>query len=415
MAKKTDSGYIPEVDVIKSGVNVDIDLYSKVRNSEGNIVIGASKKNKNNQEELIAKEYKDKEKEFKEIKEKLELLNMSKDDIKEILKKKKKKDKKKKKKDKKKKRFDSSDSYMSAFAESSPKDLSDFLSGKDKKKKKKKHKLEGLVLKEKKKKNSDGQSSHKDEKDDKGKSEVAQRFKEVEKITRENIKEIDSTIDVVNERIADIMRSSDRVRGKDTALANYLSAKTNLISTRQKAATDILSNRAKVYEIEMKKEKSANDLASNDADMIARLFPGIAMNGSMETSIKDYIGKNGKNKDGKKKKKKGLNKSGGFVYQDNAEALPKREKELLKSGDLKYSDYDKNIEYEGKFDVAIKKAFTTGEWKFIAVDRDGSILDIPKSMLPSKKVAQMKFDDEKDVAIDMNTNRAYKVFSVPTI
>lgn len=415
MTKKTDSGYIPEVDVIKSGVNVDIDLYSKVRNSEGNIVIGASKKNKNNQEELIAKEYRDKEKEFKEIKEKLELLNMSKDDIKEILKKKKKKDKKKKKKDKKKKRFDSSDSYMSAFAESSPKDLSDFLTGKDKKKKKKKHKLEGLVLKEKKKKNSDGQSSHKDEKDDKGKSEVAQRFKEVEKITRENIKEIDSTIDVVNERIADIMRSSDRVRGKDTALANYLSAKTNLISTRQKAATDILSNRAKVYEIEMKKEKSANDLASNDADMIARLFPGIAMNGSMETSIKDYIGKNGKNKDGKKKKKKGLNKSGGFVYEDDDEALSKREKELLKSGDLKYSDYDKNIEYEGKFDVAIKKAFTTGEWKFIAVDRDGSILDIPKSMLPSKKVAQMKFDDEKDVAIDMNTNRAYKVFSVPTI
>ena len=88
----------------------------------------------------------------------------------------------------------------------------------------------------------------------------------------------------------------------------------------------------------------------------------------------------------------------------------------MKSGDIVYSDYDKHIEWEGKFDVAIKKAWTDGSWKFVAVDDDMNIISgVPKSMLPSKKAVQMKFDDEKDVAIDMNTNKAYRIFQVPVL
>ena len=313
---------------------------------------------------------------------------------------------------------------MDALLGAVPTDLAEYISDggeeglkkkkkKEKKKEKERKKLKGLTIKEKKKPQ---EKDTKKEKEDKTKSEVAARFKEVEKITRENIKEIDATMEFVDARIKDIMKSSERVRGKDTALANYFAAKTSLISTRQKAATDILSNRAKVYDIEMKKEKSAAGSAASDADIIAKIFPGIAMNGSIDSSMKSYIAENGKNKDGKKKKNKGFKKGGGFKYDDDDEALSKREKELLKSGDIEYSDYDKHIEWEGQFDVAIKKAWTDGDWKFIAVDDDGNILkDVPKSMLPSKKTVQMKFDDEKDVAIDINKNRAYKIYAVPRI
>ncbi len=88
---------------------------------------------------------------------------------------------------------------------------------------------------------------------------------------------------------------------------------------------------------------------------------------------------------------------------------------LLDSGEIEYSKYDQNIEYEGNFNVAIKKSFQDGSWKFIAVNDDNEFIDIPKSMLPSKKTTSMKFDDEKDMAIDVNSNKAYKVFNVPRI
>lgn len=402
-------GYIAPVDVIKSGLGDKIDEYFDLRNSDGKIQIGRSSKIQKGLTNAIALKYAEKEKELKELKNQLSE-DIDDDDFEDIVKKKKKKDKKKKKKKDKNK-----DSFYESLTGAVPDDMADYMNGKKKKKKdkdkKKKKKLKGLIIKEKKPKvDASGQPKKPD-----GKSEVAQRFKEVEKITRENIAEIDETLGVVNERIKEIMKSSDRVRGRDTALANYIEAKTTLISTRQKAATDILSNRAKVYDIEMKKEKNATSSAASDSEIIARLFPGIAINGNMEAALRKHIDESGNNKDGKKKKKDKKKKAGGgYDYGDDSDLLKKREKELIESGDLEYSDYDKHIEYEGRFDVAIKKAFTTGEWKFIAVDKNGSILDIPKSMLPSKKATQMKFDDEKDVAIDMNTNQAYRVYSVPS-
>lgn len=416
MAAKKKPGFIPEVDLIKSGIN-----RTKPYTADENGLVKISRKpkiddliNKNAVNELL-----EKEKELEAIKKKLDELNVSKSDVKDIKDDIKKDKKKKKKKDKKKSK--NGDTYMDSLMNSVPDDLAEYLRNggekgekkkkkKDKKKKKKRDNIAGLTMKEKKKPNTD--SKKKPLKTDKNKSEVAERFKEVERITRDNIKEIDATMAVVDERISEITKSAERVRGKDRALADYIAAKTSLISSRQKAATDILSNRAKVYDIEMKKAKDSTAGGVNDADLIAKLFPGIAMNGAMSKNIDDYTANNGKNKDNKGKKK---NKKRKDFYESVEDDFFKREKELLSSKELSYSKYDQNIEYEGKFNVAIKKGWQDGEWKFVAVDNDNNFVDVPKSMLPSKKAANMKFDDEKDSALDVNTNRTYFVFNVPRI
>ena len=419
MAKKKPD-IIPEVDIIKSGVNRERPYET---NSDGYVKISRKPKidkiiEKNAVSDLLAKE-----KEIEELKKKLEDIGVSKSDVKEIKEYIKKDKKKKKKKDKKKKKKDKEKgTYMDSLMGAVPDDLAAYIRDggekgakkkkkKDKKKKKNREKIQGLTVKEK-KKDTKSTSKKKVLEKDKNNSEVAQRFREVEKITRDNIKEIDSTLEVVNDRLNDIMNSGDRVRGKDRAIADYIAAKTSLISSRQKAATDILSNRAKVYEIEMKKAKESSANASSDADLITKLFPGIALNSATVSAVNEHIGKSGKNKDSKKKKK---DKKFKDFYDVHEDGFLKREKALLESGDIEYSKYDENIEYEGAFNVAIKKSFQTGDWKFVAVDDDNKIINVPKSMLPSKKTTSMKFDDEKDTALDVNSNRMYTVFSVPQI
>lgn len=411
MARKKNIA-IPEVDIIKSGINRKNPVDS-LRNDDGYIKMTRTKTSENARKEIIVEKIKKQQDLLKKAQEEADLI-MDNDDIKKISKKiKKNKKKEKKKKNKKGKK---NESYIDSLIDSVPSDLAEFIKGggnkglkkKKKKEKKKKKQREELGIKVKEKKIRKTNSSSDKNKKDKDKSEVAERFKEVEKITRENIKEIDLTMQIVDKRIKELTSSSDRVRGKDTALANYFAAKTSLISTKQKAATDILSSRAKVYDIEMKKERSAASTASTDADILAKIFPGISMSGNMDSAIKEHISKTGKNKDGKKKKKK--------EKDYDAELLMERTKKLKKSGDIEFSDWDENIEWEGKYNVAIKKSWTDGEWKFIAVDDEGNVMrDVPKSMLPSKKRVQMQFDDEKDMAIDKNTNTIYQVLQVPSI
>lgn len=415
MAAKKKPAIIPEVDIIKSGINRERPYEI---NSDGLVKISRKQKINDIIEKNTVSDLVEKEKELEAIKKKLEDLGVSKSDVKDI-KDDIKKDKKKKKK-KKKKKEKNKDTYMESLMDAVPDDLAAYLRDggekgakkkkkKDKKKKKNRENIQGLTIKEKKK--SDGKKKEVLKKD-KNNSEVAQRFREVEKITRDNIKEIDDTLAVVTDRINDIMKNTDRVRGRDKALADYIAAKTSLISSRQKAATDILSNRAKVYEIEMKKAKESSSNATSDADMIARLFPGIALNSANSKAVAEHISKNGKNKDSKKKKKGKKTKE---FYEETEDAFLKREKALLESGDIEYSSYDENIEYEGQFNVAIKKSFQTGEWKFVAVDDNNRFIKVPKSLLPSKKTTSMKFDDEKDTALDVNSNKMYTVFSVPQI
>ena len=401
---------IPEVDIIKSGIDRK-DPYESMRDENGYIKITRTKNSKNARKEVIVEKIKEQEELLKKARKEAEDI-IDNDEIKKISKKIKKNKKKNKDKKKKKKK---EESYADSLLESVPTELAEFIKNggnkglkkkkkKEKKKKKQREEL-GIVVKEKKKKEN---NSNKKDSKDKDKSEVAERFKEVEKITRENIKEIDATMEIVDKRIKELTSSTDRVRGKDTALANYFAAKTSLISTKQKAATDILSSRAKVYDIEMKKEARAASSASSDADILAKIFPGISMSNNIDTSIKEYISKNCKNKNGKKKKNK--------EKDYDAEILMKKTRALKKSGDIEFSDWNENIEWEGRYNVAIKKSWTDGEWKFIAVDDDGNVMrDVPKSMLPSKKRVQIQFDDEKDVAIDKNTNTIYQVLQVPSI
>jgi hypothetical protein len=413
MAKKSKPVIIPEVDILKSGIERK-DKYEDLRNEEdGKVHIGRSSTLDKVRKESLVKSIEEQENRLRELRESAKEVVGSKDDFKKVSKKLKKKDKKGKKKNKKKKE----DSYMTDLVSAVPDDLAAYLNGnsekkKDKKKKKKdkKSKIEGLTVKPKKKRISEKKMKKDPKVED---SEVFKRFKEVELLTKENMKDINETIDVVNERIDNITKSSDRVRGKDTALANYIMAKGSLISTKQKAVTDIMAARSKVYDIEMKKERTASAAATSDSDLLNKIFPTISLKNGSITQVEEFIGKSGKNKGSDKKKKK-KNRKFYDDFEDND--LMSREKKLLKSGDIEYSPYEQNIEWEGKFNVAIKKAWKDGDWKFIAIDNDDNIIkDVPKSMFPSKKAVKMNFDDEKDVAIDRNTNKIYKVLPVPVL
>lgn len=395
---KLNNGFIPAVDIISHG----LPLKNKSNSTE--VVIKRNKKFAEFVEKRKIEEYTEKEQELQKMKEELDKLKVTKRDISDF--------KKDKKKDKKKK--SSNDSFIQSLSKSVPDDISEFMNKgkkKYKKDKKKKKKYEKMVKKKKLNKPSKTTPT-KTLKKDVFKSEVSEKFKEVEVITRENISKIDETILILDKKINELTSSSERVRGRDKALADYISAKTSLLSSRQKAATDILSNRAKIYDIQMRKERDTNNASGKDSDIIAKLFPGIALNSTLGSNVTNHLLDSGKNKDSKKKKKGKKDKQ---FYSENEDSFMRRERELIESGDIEYSKYDANIEYEGKFDVAIKKSYKDGEWKFVAIDGDGQFIDVPKSMLPSKKVTKMKFDDEKDVALDVNSNRMYTVYSVPYI
>ena len=430
MAKPKNSIYVPEVDRIKQGVN-NFDPLKDVKDDEGFVKVTRSKAGAESRNRAITREITEQQDALKRLKEIADNYGMSKKDIKDTREDIEEDDYKKARKEERKRgERNELDSYFSSLINSGsmPTDFASYVQdggekGEKKKKKKKKKKdkerakMAGLYVKEK-KKDKDGEKKKKKDKDDedaKNRSEVAERFREVEKISRGNMAEIDDTIDFINGRLNDLTSSAERLKNRDYVISNYISAKSTLISTRQKIATDIGSNRAKIYEIEMKKEKTARDASASDADMIARLFPGIALGGGMGKDINKYIAENGKNKDSKKKKKhKYWDEEDDDIIDDKD--LDARERALMKSGDLEYSDYDENIEYEGQFKIGIKKAYTTGEWKFVGLDNDGNIIPgIPKSHFPSKKTCQMKFDDENDVAQDLNRNVIYPVIQVPTI
>ena len=103
MPKKKGS-YIPDVDIIKSGINMN-DKYEKYRAPDGRIKIGQSKKIKEVRENLAVSELAEQEKKLEKLRAKMDNLNLDKGDIKDIKNKLKKK-KKKKNKDKKKKNKD---------------------------------------------------------------------------------------------------------------------------------------------------------------------------------------------------------------------------------------------------------------------------------------------------------------------
>lgn len=430
--------FISEVDLFYGGLSKEEytkDRFADLRNDDGTITIGRSKYIQEAENKMLVKEYMDNEKRNKAIKDMLGD-SSSKDKIKDI-----KEDIKYdiEKKEKKKEKNKSYDTPKDIFYQNLPAELGMYAangidkdkdkkkkSKKEKKKEKKKHKermqLEGFTIKEKKPKKGKDSSDSANKK--KAKSEVAERFKIVEVMTEENIRLIDQTIKVVDERIEDL-KSSDRVRGRDTALSNYIQAKSSLLSSRQKAATDILANRTKIYDIEIKQSRDATAATSTDADILAKVFTGIN-SGKYGDMIDKYVADNGSNKDSDKKKKKKKHKfideegydidDNGFRKIEDDDELEKRERKLLKDDKIKYCDYDNNIQYENKFSVEIVKTYDNEKWKFIAVDGDrNTVKDVPESMLPDRNNTSMKWDDEKDTALDRNSGKAYKVTFVPAM
>jgi hypothetical protein len=420
---------IPDVDAIKAGIDIDYDKYADMREPDGRIKLTRSKSSLAIRDNLYNETIRSEEAKLASLRNRLDAVkankpvsdedeyiadkpfsSLSKKAKKKLSKKELKALKKEEKKKNKKESFE--DTLLGAV----PGDLSDFIvgyrggkKGKHGKKDDEEELLAGLT---KKHKRTYAPKSDEPKKEKEAPSEVAETFKEVEKITKDNIKEIDATIKIVDAQIKDLTSSSNRVRGRDTAISNYIQAKCTLINARQSAAKDILGTRSKIYDIEMKKSKAGSDENSSHIELLAKVFPSIVGNKDLAKSINADIHSSGKNKDSKDKKNKG-NKG---RDKDLDSRLMRREKQLIDDGELEYNVYDSNIELEGTFDVAIIKGWNSGDWKFIATDKRGAFMpDVPKKLLPKKSHVSLSFDDEKDTARDNNTGHIYRVYQSPEI
>ena len=87
----------------------------------------------------------------------------------------------------------------------------------------------------------------------------------------------------------------------------------------------------------------------------------------------------------------------------------------MKSGEIEYNAYDTNIALEGTYNIAVKKSWSTDEWEFVATDKQGNFINIPKKLFPKRSATHMKFDDQNETVRDENSGDIYKVYSLPTL
>lgn len=416
MAKKKQSS-IPMVDALRAGIDPDIDPYQGMRGDSGRILLTPSSKLQKVREKEFRKHIEAEEERLNKLKS-MTGVKTSKPDEPE----------KQKKRDSfssddmfstdtlsifgSKRKFDDEDEYERVDKKKKKKDKKK--KKKDKRKKNKesgkieKVKLTGLTVKEKINKKTG------EKKEISVQDQIAARFKDVEKMTQDNIKTIDETIKIVDDRLIKLTaEDAGRIRGQETAISNYIQAKSTLINARQSAAKDILQVRTKAIDIELKKEAKAGVEATDTNALIAKLLPEMIGNKALKAGVADTISKNGKNKD-KKHKKRNLPVDG-YNDDESDDQLSKRLKRLQDDGDLEYNKYDKHIQYENQFTTAIKKSWKDGDWKFIALDNSGNTMDVPKSVFPSKKTCDIQFDDEKDIAVDRNRGISYRVIQVPSL
>lgn len=97
-------------------------------------------------------------------------------------------------------------------------------------------------------------------------------------------------------------------------------------------------------------------------------------------------------------------------YDSNdLDMLKSRERELVKTGDIKYNEYEMSMKYENSVSLDIYKNKETGKWRFVAMNRDTG-MEVEDYPLPSKKsCGNMKFDDDRCTAID-SLGKTYVVY-----
>jgi hypothetical protein len=333
-----------------------------------------------------------------------------------------KKDKKKMKKDKKKKKKEKE--RLKNLPESSKllygavEAYKDKFFGKDGKNKdgKKKNDYDGAFGTQKKKSSDsddDDEEKVQRKKEEREKKEFEKRFEEPLSLIRENIIDMSETLVEINDMIKETKES--RGRSKHIMLKDLIMAKTSLFSARASSASSMSNIQKTRLDIEMKKVKESSggmdERTKNIANM-NKFFPQLLASGKLSGSKKDKDKDDDRDKSDKKKKKKNRNR-------DVEEKFETRVTKLINSGEMKLTPHEASIDMEGKYKIIVMKSIKTGDWRFAATDNNGRILkdfkDKHPGLMPKTKHAKMRFDDEKDIAKDTNTDTIYQVLNLPFI
>jgi hypothetical protein len=194
-----------------------------------------------------------------------------------------------------------------------------------------------------------------------------------------------------------------------------LSSKTNQLSVMR----EITNIKKTVAELKLKAEKDskAAQLQNNSAELISTSFLQKIMKNGRNHFV-DALNSNGvedDDDDGIEINDIIGERSGGnrytqsYVGLDNDAIMQDIENRLNNTpNNLRSEEGNKYIQYENKgVKICVKKCIDTGEWDFIAVDKDNqAVYDYP---LPRKKeIGKMKFTDDEAYAID-GFGRRYRV------
>jgi len=312
-----------------------------------------------------------------------------------------KKEKKKRKKDKKKLKNlpESSRILLGAIEEYKDKFHKD--------KKDKDSKFDGVTSKSK-----DGKSNKDDDDDDKKREEkdkkiFEKKFEEPLTLMRQTIIDVDKTLQDIDKLIEETKES--RARNRAIMLKDLFSTKSALFNNRSMNARAMGDLQKIRIELELKKQKESGESNEKNKNiaLITRAFPQL-MNNSGKNKFSDSDKKDNDKKDKKKKK---------YREDNDEERFLNRASKLIRDEDIELSPHEASIEMEGKYKIAIKKSFKTGDWQFVALDNHGSEIrnfkDKYPGLLPKRKNVDLRFDDEQDIAKDRRTDIIYPVIPVP--
>jgi hypothetical protein len=406
------------------------DFFSDRRNSDGYIKLsfneyGAQRmaqaaERRIEQRQAEIDQLRSQHKKFEKLEDKLETK------AKEENKKKSKKDKKREKKEKKRlKNLPESSRILFAAVE----EYTDRHHKSKKDRKKEREEFEGVSEKVKpnrapKEKTPEQEEAERKRKEAKDQMDFEMKFDEPITLHRQTIIEVDKTLQEISMMLEETKLS--RARNRNVMIKDLLSAKGSLLGNRISSANGIASIQKTKLDAAAKKadaSKGEQNEKNQNINLLAKAFPQLVSGGLASASVSAAGGKGkGKDKDDVKDDKdkdkgKGGKKKEKRRSQEDDDDFMSTATKLIKSGDFKLTPHEAAIGIEGKYKVAIKKSFSTQEWKFIAIDHNGNEIANFKEkhpgVLPKRKDHDIRFDDDKDIARCRRTDQMFQVIQVP--
>ena len=210
-------------------------------------------------------------------------------------------------------------------------------------------------------------------------------------------KKIEKDFDAIN---------GSKTRGMSKYTNDLLASVLNAKNGKLAVIKEIASLKKTIADLKIKedskKDKAENNQQQGTEFLAASYFKNI-MNYGRKNFISDLTNKNLNNSDEYDKQLFG-------AYGHDDEEYDSLLEDRLDSEDnpFRTDEGSKFIEYENRgVKIYVKKCIDTGEWEFVALDRDDQqILDYP---VPNKKrVGRVKFSDDGSYATD-ERGRSYKV------